>query len=174
MQGFKEWLIQEESRIICETAEMSSLEKQQYRDARAIFRKYVFEVPGLSIGKKGYLTYKDSNLFMGTPDKFIIDLENYKIPYKNLLTNHYKNEYKRLTALNLALIPEDEPNREELKAYAQEQSRIGAIQAGINKLRELDSLIDYFRKLKPEEPKNPKEPEEIVKFDFSDATGSFL
>ena len=103
-----------------------------------------------------------------------MDLKNYKIPYKNLLTNHYKNEYERLTAFNLALIPEDEPNLEELKAYAQEQSRIAAIQAGINKLRELDSLIDYFRKLKPKEPKNPKTPEEIVKFDFSDATGYFL
>jgi hypothetical protein len=165
MQGFKEWLIQEESRIICETTEMTPLEKQQYIDARAIFRKYVFEVPGLSIGKKGYLAYKGSNLFMGTPDKFIIDLKNYKIPYQNLLTNHYKNEYKRLTALNLSKIPEDEPNREELKAYAKEQSRIGAIQAGINKLRELDRLISYFKRLKPKE---------IVKFDFSDATGSFL
>ena len=169
MQGFKEWLIQEESRIICETTEMTPLEKQQYRDARAIFRKYVFEVPGLSIGTKNYITYKGGNLFMGTPDKFIIDLKNYKIPYENYITNHYKNEYERLTALNLSKIPEDEPNREELKAYAKEQSRIASSKAGGKKLREkfieLDSLISYFKRLKPKE---------IVKFDFSEATGYFL
>ncbi len=169
MHGFKEWLVQNETRIICETTEMSPLEKKQYRDARSIFRQFVFETPKLPIGTNEYNSHKVGNLFIGTPDVYIEDLNRYKERMRDYVTMHFKGEYERMKQENMAIIPSDAPNRKELEADVRKEARAAAKQKGNETLREefykINSLISYFRRLKPKE---------IVKFDFSDATGSFL
>ncbi len=169
MHGFKEWLVQNETRIICETTEMSALEKQQYRDARSIFRQFVFETPGLSIGTNEYSSYKGSNLFMATPDRYIQDLNTYKARMKDYVTRHFESQYQKMKQENMARIPSDAPNRKELELYVRKKAKAEAIKKGSetlkNEMYKIDSLINYFKRLKPTE---------IVRFDFSDATGSFL
>jgi hypothetical protein len=106
---------------------------------------------------------------MATPDRYIQDLERYKPRMKNHVTMHFKGEYKRMKQENMARIPSDAPNRKELEADVRKKAEAAAKQKGNETLREefykINSLISYFRRLKPTE---------IVRFDFSDATGSFL